>query len=75
MRVFSAIVSSACRDRVVWSKGSASPLRPRAHRRLVPLQRLMSQRIDLTACDAAPLVDTGVDGQYQVTAVIKATYR
>ena len=35
----------------------------------------MSQLINLTAHQAAPLVNTGIDGHYQVTAIVKATYR
>jgi hypothetical protein len=35
----------------------------------------MSQLINLTAYDAVPLVTTGIDGRFEVTVVIKATYR
>jgi hypothetical protein len=34
----------------------------------------MSQLVNLTDYQAAPLVNTGLEGQYQATAVVKATY-
>jgi len=34
----------------------------------------MSQVINLTDYEVAPLVNTGIDGRWQVTAIVKATY-
>jgi hypothetical protein len=35
----------------------------------------MSQIVNLTDYEAAPLVNTGVDGQWQATAIVKASFR